>query len=401
MLRIDLRNATAGMSLALPVPNPKAPDQVLLRVGYSLTDAILTKLEDLEIKTLWVDYPAFDYLREYIDPEQVRTRGEVLSQITQVFEACQDNSTAKLDYQQYTKTIGGLVEQIISNPKTAVFLGELAGEANTELMRHSSAVTYLSLLIGLRLEGYIVRQRKRVAPERAKEVTNLGVGAMLHDLGLAMLPADAYRRYQETGDESDPEYQEHPAVGFRAVRGNVGPSAATVVLNHHQRYDGTGFAGKGLPVLAGDSIHVFARIVGAASTFDRMKFPLGLEERPTVFVLGAMLSQPAVQKFDPQVMRALIDVTPPFPPGSIVRLSDGRWAVVINHQTAEPCRPTVQEIPPPETLTDGEPELGALIELIDADPALRIVEADGEPVEEFLFDGRIVPGNAALADGWG
>ncbi|MEM6749558.1 MAG: HD domain-containing phosphohydrolase [Planctomycetota bacterium] len=402
MLRVDLRNAKPGMTLALPVPNPKAPNQVLLRVGYSLTDSILTKLEELETRCVWVDYPALDYLREYIDPAQQAAKGEVLSQITSVFAECQESSTAKLDYDQYTQSIGGLIDNILANPKTALFMNNLTGEqGEDDLMRHSAAVTHLSLLIGLRLEGYLVRQRKRVAPERAKEVTSLGVGAMLHDLGLSLLPPAVRNHYLETGDESDPSYREHTALGFRTVRGQIEPSAATILLNHHQRYDGTGFAGKNLPVLEGESIHIFARIVGAAAHFERMKHPPGLDERPAVFVLGAMLSEPTVQQFDPQVLRALVEVTPPFPPGTVVRLSDDRWAATIDHDAAEPCRPKLQALPPPDQIDPNDPELGEVIDLRQEPATLRIVEADGQPVEEFLFDGERVPGNEALADGWG
>jgi len=55
------------------------------------------------------------------------------------------------------------------------------------------------------------------------------------------------------------------------VHGEVEPSAATVVLNHHQQYDGSGYSGEGNAALDGQQIHVLARIVALTDQFDRTR----------------------------------------------------------------------------------------------------------------------------------
>ena len=75
-------------------------------------------------------------------------------------------------------------------------------------------------------------------------------------------------KYEASGDESDPAWREHPALGYRLVRGKVSATAASTVLHHHQHYDGSGFAGADFPVMRNKRIHIFARIVTVAEQFD-------------------------------------------------------------------------------------------------------------------------------------
>ncbi|MCP4248964.1 MAG: hypothetical protein GY778_18125 [bacterium] len=53
----------------------------------------------------------------------------------------------------------------------------------TKLFAHYANVAYLSLVIGMRINDYIVAQRRHVSQADAADLTKLGIGAMLHDLG--------------------------------------------------------------------------------------------------------------------------------------------------------------------------------------------------------------------------
>ncbi|MEM9415872.1 MAG: HD domain-containing phosphohydrolase [Planctomycetota bacterium] len=400
MLRVDLRKARPGMSLALPVMNPRLPGHVLLKTGYALTPDVIEKLEDLSVRTVWVAYPSLSFLEKYIDRDAIEKQGHVVSQIRDTFEALQTESNAKLDYDTYTRGIGNLVESVIANPNAAIFVGDLSHhDDNQHMLRQSSAVTYLSLLIGLKLEGYLIKQRRHVAGERAKEVTNLGVGAMLHDIGVTFLPQEVVERYEQTGDETDPAWREHPALGYQVVRGKVDPTAAAVVLHHHQRFDGTGYAGKDYPVQSGESIHIFPRIVAVADLFTRLRRPPGQPERPAAAVLRAMLSEKVSSRFDPNLLRGLIEVVPPYPPGSFVKLSSGATAVVIDHNLADPCRPTVQMLPGDE-LPDDDVKLGPTINLSEQIAELQIIACDDVPTHRFNFTPDEIPGFREAVLGW-
>lgn len=375
------------MVLALPVQNPKAVSRTLLKTGYELTQESIDRVDEMGVRTLWVAYPSLSAIEKYLTLDMLKVQQDVVSQIADTFDETQAGASAKLDYATYSTSVKGMIDHVATNPKTAVFIGELA-ESSNENMRHASAVTYLSVLMGLKLEGYMIRERKHVQPGRAKEIVNLGVGAMLHDFGMTLLDADVRERYRLEADETDPAYREHTALGFRAVRGQIDPSAAAVVLHHHQRFDGSGFAGQDFPVQSGHGIHIYARIAAVADQFDRLCKPVNLPEQPTVAVLSAMLSPGLRQRFDPEVLRALIEAVPPYAPGSPLRLSDGRAAVCVDHNPKNPCRPVVQVIPELAGSPSAEPAPDAAEVTLDLEaqpPNLYVTECDGRPVAEFNF----------------
>jgi HD-GYP domain-containing protein (c-di-GMP phosphodiesterase class II) len=378
------------MKLALPVRHPQFPKQVLLKMGYSLDDGAIRRMETMGVRSVWVRYPSLDFLRDIVSEQVIDNQSTIVQNIASTFEAMQKQASAKLDFNTYTSSITTLVETLIANPQSAVFLGELSDYAGDDLLRHSNAVTYLSLLMGLKLEGYIVKQRRHVDPMRAKDVINLGVGAMMHDLGVTQLDPEVRKKHRETGDETDKAWQEHAKLGYEMVRGKVEPTAATVVLNHHQRADGTGYAGKDVPILDGTRIHVFARIVGLADQFDRMKNPPGLPPQSTVWVLSALLSPDMQAKFDVEVLRALFMVVPPYPPGTVLQLSDDRWAVAIDHNIGDPCRPVVQIIHNPQTIgVEPAPEDAAPVETIDLSQhakSLYVAMVDKVDVSDLNFE---------------
>lgn len=383
MLRVEMTSAKRGMTLALPIVHPRYPKRVLLKVGYKLDDQSIGRAVDLGVKSIFVKYPALDFVEKFIDHEVIKAQGEVLEHITSAFEECQTKATAKLPYDNYCKSIGRMVQSLVGNPKAAVFMDDLGGDG---MMRHATAVTYLSVLVGLKLEGYLIRQRKHVDPARAKEVTSLGLGAMLHDIGITQLNEEIVNHYYETGNEHEQHWQEHPSIGYEMVHGQIEPTAATCVLHHHQRYDGTGYCGSKANILQGDRIHIFARIVGLAEHFDRMRNPHDADPMPTVYVLSSLLHPTMIRKWDEQVLRALFSVVPPYPPGSIVRLSNKRYAVVIDHNAHHPCRPVVQPVKNPWSMEDADGPAGPPIDLSEHSRTLFIAECDGADVSELNFD---------------
>jgi len=70
----------------------------------------------------------------------------------------------------------------------------------------------------------------------------------------------------------------------------------------------------------------------------------------------------------------------------MVRLSDGRWAVVMEHNPQHPCRPVVQIIPSPHTLSPNDLPPGEQIDLSQvSNDQLQIIKCDGEDVSELNF----------------
>lgn len=391
MLRVQISQARPGMRLALAVRHPTSA-VALLKDGYVLDDLTLRRLAVMQISELWVDYPGTDVIRKFISPTVIATRAQVLDAVIGMFNSVHQDAHAPLEFDHYRTTLQALIESIVTEPVAASYLSEVGRDGGSD-MQHCAEVCFLSLLLGLKLEGYLVEQRKRLKAEHARNVVSLGLGALLHDIGLMQLPPELPPELRAPYDPHepnlDPRWREHVALGHRMVTGEIEASAAGVVLQHHQHFDGSGFpparGDDGRPQgLAGESIHVFARIVCVANHFDRLRHRGEGQGRPRVAVLHEMLCGPLRRRFDPVILAALPQVVPAYAPGSIVRLNTGHQVAVVQWHPESPCQPTVQLLD--EALDQrfglqGEPTCYDLRSRDD----LWIVEQDGVDVTRYNF----------------
>ncbi len=364
MLRVRINDVEPGMTLALPVQHPHNAAQTLLRSGFTLDARSVRRLHEMQIQEVWIECPGLELVARYVDPEILKAHGRVAGAISSTLK---DFASGKdeLSLAPFRDALKTLLDTLVYNPRAALFMRELA-QGEHPLLDHSTNVCYLSLLMGLRLGGYLVNQRKRLPARHAKNVTALALGAMLHDVGLLKMDPMVYNRWRHDQNDADPEYRKHPEVGYEAMRGKIEPSAANIILHHHQRFDGRGFPKVeqemgAVEPLKGEQIHIFSRIVAAADWYDRLRRPAQGPFRPQVKVHSLMQGGGVASGLDPIVYRALLSVAPPYPPGLIVTLSDDTQAVVTALAPREPCRPTVQRIE--GELGDRDLTLGEEIDL--------------------------------------
>ncbi|MBX9736658.1 MAG: HD domain-containing protein [Phycisphaerales bacterium] len=392
MLRIELARVKEGMELASAVMHPRTPGRLLLRPGYRLDSAAIGRMRDLGIPTLWVKFPSLaDVIKR---PSQVLSAQQdaVLARLSECFDHSGHECFPEIPYAEFAGAVRSLVERIRLEPFAASMVSEMASSPGS-LGEHCGATAFLSVVLGLKLEGYLLGQRKRVSGIAAKHVESLGLGALLHDVGLLTLPPSM--RGLRDGDPGSEQarWRDHPHAGWSMVHAHIEPTAAAVVLHHHQRYDGAGF-----PAIShsdgferppsGSDIHVFSRIVSVADRFDeaRRAKPPSSGCLATVEALRQVVDAARANVVDPVVVKALTHVIPAFTPGSIVELSTGQPAVVLEHNPLKPCRPLVQHVRTFEIPAElDEDFLGERIDLATSDD-VHVCHADGRDVSGAIFD---------------
>lgn len=394
MLRVELREARPGMELAMPITHPTSPDTVLLRAGFRLDAKTIARLRELRARDLWIRYPGLEFVAEEICPGVVMAGQRLTGAIGRALGEVMPEGRATLQYGPYRRAISELMERLMASSRARTMIVDLAS-GQIPLARSAGHGCFLSLILGLKLETYLMLSRAR-AGLVARDVSSLGMGALLRDIGLTQLEPEDRWRWRLADDSVDPTWRNHVQAGFEMVRGAVEPSAAAAVLHHHQRFDGSGFPrrtnlhGQEEPV-AGSDIHIFARIIAVADEFDRLRHPAprgphqpAPDPTPVVRVLRKMVRTGLASGFDPIVLRALVHAAPAFPPGSLVTLSDGRLATVVAYDPLDPCRPVVAVLDR-RTLDPGRfAEPGERIDLRSAE-GLHIAEAEGQSVAEDLF----------------
>ncbi len=130
-------------------------------------------------------------------------------------------------------------------------------------------------------------------------------GAYFHDIGKAGLPAEIVNKAGALTAVEREIVMEHPVIGHR-ILGELGffKEAASIVLCHHERFDGRGYPFG----LAGDEIPEGARIFALADTLDAVtsdrpyrkgrSFPQAVREIVTE----------AGGQFDPRIVEAFLSV---------------------------------------------------------------------------------------------
>ncbi len=171
-----------------------------------------------------------------------------------------------------------------------------------------------------------------------QEMLDIGVGAMLHDVGKLDL-AERLRHVDESFSSAQMHaYCEHVAHGVaQARRMALSPGAALVLAQHHEHADGSGFPLK----LAAERICVGARIVALVNRFDNLCNPPVLARAMTPHeALSAMFSQNR-SKFDAAMLNGFIRMMGVYPAGSVVQLTDDRYAIVVTVNSSRPLKPRV------------------------------------------------------------
>jgi HD-GYP domain-containing protein (c-di-GMP phosphodiesterase class II) len=372
------------MTLAAPVAHPDRPDQTLLKQGYVLESKILRRLSDLGITFVYVDYPGLEDLDRHLATMLSPARQTVYNQMRETITACQRRTRPAISYHEYYAATRELVLTLMSEGQHPLFLDQMA-RMGADAIGHATAVAHLSLLLGIKLERYLIEQRSRLAPKHAREVVNIGVAGMLHDMGKFKLPPELQNHngtYLPQEQEKQAQWAEHARLSYDIIHDGVEPSAASAVLSHHQRFDGQGFGfekqdDNGQP-RGGERIHVFARILFAANLYDRLStHPTQSARRSNLEVFHLMRTQHA-SWVDPVIRRTLEIVAPPFPPGMRVELTDGSPAVVTRVDPADPYRPILRRFQ-----ADGHTLEESAVELREQ-PDLNIASIAGQKVDGLL-----------------
>jgi hypothetical protein len=113
--------------------------------------------------------------------------------------------------------------------------------------------------------------------------------------------------------------------------------ALLVIAQHHEMADGSGFPQK----LTTERMTQAARIVALVNRYDNLCNPLHPGRAVTPHEALSLIFAQGRQRFDATVLSSFIRMMGVYPPGSVVQLTDDRWAMVMTVNSARPLKPRV------------------------------------------------------------
>lgn len=167
---------------------------------------------------------------------------------------------------------------------------------------------------------------------------DLGVGALLHDMGKVELP-DRVRHLDDGFTSAELSlYRDHVKHGvLLGRRMGLAPGALAVIAQHHEHADGSGFPLQ----LSDERVAMAARIVALANRYDNLCNPVVPSRALTPHEALSSLFAASRQRFDLSVLNAFIRMMGVYPAGSLVQLTDDRYALVVGVNSSRPLKPRV------------------------------------------------------------
>ena len=171
------------------------------------------------------------------------------------------------------------------------------------------------------------------------QLVDLGVAALVHDVGMVTLPPDLFTKGQFTKQDLQ-TLQDHPNKA-REILLQLGEKygwLADVAHQEHEREDGSGYP----QGLKNGAIHEYAKVVGMADMYAGLTRHR-LDRRGLLpFEAVKEIIQSQKQRFDPRLVRILLNKLSAFPVGSNVKLNSGAVGIVVETDETFPLRPSIR-----------------------------------------------------------
>jgi len=172
----------------------------------------------------------------------------------------------------------------------------------------------------------------------ADEMMDLGVGSLMHDVGKQDIPDRVRHLDDGFGSAEINAYREHVQFGVtQGRRMGVSAGALMVIGQHHEHADGSGFPLK----MNGERMTTAARIVALVNRYDNLCNPAVLSRALTPHEAVSVLFAQSRGRYDPTILNAFIRMMGVYPAGSIVQLTDDRYAMVVGVNSSRPLKPRV------------------------------------------------------------
>ena len=135
---------------------------------------------------------------------------------------------------------------------------------------------------------------------------SLAIGGLLHDVGKLSVPSAILRKPGPLDDDEFAAVKQHPERGRELLieLGGFDDTVKRLVLDHHERLDGTGYP-RGV---GSDDLDLETRILAVCDVYDALVSPRVYRAAWSPERAGALLRQEASTAFDPRCVHALLEL---------------------------------------------------------------------------------------------
>ncbi len=223
----------------------------------------------------------------------------------------------RIDMRRVRHITHAVVDQVLDDPRKLIALTTIK-EMDDKLISHSANVAILSVLLGHRL-GL-----------GKSQLGELCLAGFLHDAGKLEVTPEVLGKPGPLSQNEWVEMRKHPLMAARSLLGGrrltpAAMRAVVVAYEHHLNYDMSGYPVSQIK----DHVSLFGNIVAVADRYDALttarayrSFSFTPHE-----VIGYLIYY-AGTSLDPVLVKLFVEMMGLYPPGTLVRLTNGDMGVV-------------------------------------------------------------------------
>ena len=321
---------------------------------------IISRLKEAKIETVELDAPAETASDKEFNEEAKaaanRTYSQSVAVTKDVINSVRIGKTPNI--RKIKRVVQGIVDQVLNEETSLIGLTAIR-DYDEYTFTHSVNVCIFSIALGRRL-GMTKLQ-----------LYELGLAALMHDIGKSRVPLDLLQKSGELTDEEWKWMAAHPWLGvlvlfqFRRQQEELSYRAMTVCQEHHMKIDLTGYP----KCIRKRQVSLLSRIVSIADGYDAAtsRRVYKTEALAPSDVLQEMRDNPR-RGLDQVLVKAFINLLGIYPVGTLVVLDTFELAVVsaANPNPESLSRPIIKiisdaqgnRIAPPLTVDLAVPEAG-------------------------------------------
>ncbi len=304
---------------------------LLLKKGSEIKGPYIEKILELGFQGLYID----DDISKDIEIKNVisdELKLKSISKLKNMFMNIESNKSTDKDIKEIGYAAEDMVDELIANRDLMVNMVDIKSFDNYTF-HHSVNVAVLSIIMGISLNL------------NKNELYKLAMGALLHDVGKVFINQDLLNKQEPLTGEEFKIMQSHSINGYRYVKSNfnVPVKSYIAVLDHHEKYDGTGYPNNKV----GEDISLFGRIIAIADVYDALTSdrPYKKSSLPAnviEYIMGAPGSQ-----FDFDLVNIFLKKVAAYPVGTCVKLNNGVIGIVVENYSDSSTRPKIRVLNSP------------------------------------------------------
>jgi len=214
---------------------------------------------------------------------------------------------------------------VMDCPLVVIYAAEYA--VDTTIYKHDIASAIFAVRLGLALDF-----------SRPK-IVELVFAILMMDVGMLKVPATILEKAEKLNETELQMIHAHPVHGYQMLTqiGKIKNTIASVALQHHEHFDGSGYPRK----IRGAEMAEYTRVAAIIDSFVAIisrkpyrKNRLPYDAMKELLTLG-------IYRYDPVFLKTFLDSHAIYPLGSLVELSDGATGMVVQASKGKPMRPVV------------------------------------------------------------